>query len=267
MFSSGAFAGHVSPVAQDGGSPADRAGLTGNTALAALTGGLTACQSADALRAWLSHYAHRHAFRGGSYFHLGHFHAGQRPSSWKLRRYLSTHDDAADLWITDAAQAGTLLVAFLPFAWSAGEGADLSAPQRTLLGAQQLDAVAGGVTIPVQDHAAGPACLVLFGGAEQDAVRLVDAEAPSLAVAALAFHLLARTILPPSNALEPALSDREIACLRLAASGESLTETAGRLGVSVRTVELHVGRASRKLSAVNKIHAVALAASAGLIQV
>lgn len=267
MFASSAFGRHISPVAPDRLRPADRVGLTAPASLAALVDDLAQCETADSLRQWLTDHALRHGFRGARYMHLGHLHLGQRLPHWKLQRFLSTHPDSATLWMTDQAGVETILMTFLPFAWSSGEGEGLTDQQRDWYAAQQFQDRPAGVTVPVQDHPAGPACLILFGGTEEGAMHLVDTQTPLLATLALAFHLMAKAILPTSNSLGPALSDREIACLRLAALGETLAEAANKLGVSIRTVELHVARASKKLNAVNKIHAVALAIGAGLIEI
>ncbi|WP_168356041.1 helix-turn-helix transcriptional regulator [Sphingomonas gei] len=247
--------------------PADRVGLTAAASLSSLVGDLSQCMTATQLRQWLAEYARQRGFRGARYMHLGHLHLGQRGQHWKLLRFLSTHEDRADLWMTDKAGLEAMLITFLPFAWSNREGDAFTPAQREWYASQQLHDWPAGVTAPVQDHPAGPACLILFGGAEQEAVHLIDTQMPSLAMQALAFHLLAKAILSASNALGPALSDREIACLRLAALGDTLADASAKLGVSVRTVELHVARASKKLSAANKIHAVAIAVGAGLIQV
>ncbi|MEP9360958.1 helix-turn-helix transcriptional regulator [Sphingomonas sp. KR3-1] len=267
MFASSAFARHVSRVAPDRLRPADRVGLTATKSLAALVDDLARCETADALQQWLADHALRLGFRGARYMHLGHLHLGQRLPHWKLLRFLSTHEDSANLWMTDRAGLETILMTFLPFAWSSVGGRPLTDEQRDWYEVQQLREQPAGVTVPVQDHPAGPACLILFGGTEETALQLVDTQTPWLATLALAFHLMAKAILPASNSLGPALSDREIACLRLAALGETLAEAANKLGVSVRTVELHVARASKKLNAANKIHAVAIAVGAGLIEV
>lgn len=264
MFVSGAVARHVDAVDEGRGAPADRVGISALGALAALIGDLAHCETAAAQRDWLGDYARRHGFRGGRYFHLGHFNPG-----WRSRplRFLSTYDDRAELWIDDRVAVGNILLGFLPFAWSIGDGATQSAAQRDWYGAHGLRDLPAGVTVPVQDHASGPACLILFGSTEQDAVQFVDTQAPALTMTALAFHLLARATLGSLNTQAPLLTDREIACLRLAAMGETLADTAARLGVSVRTVELYVARANRKLNATNKIQAVAIAVAAGLIRI
>ncbi|MGI9375264.1 MAG: response regulator transcription factor, partial [Tsuneonella suprasediminis] len=63
------------------------------------------------------------------------------------------------------------------------------------------------------------------------------------------------------------LSDREISCLRHAATGATLVEGASSLGISKRTIELHLARVTQKLGAANRINAVAIAIGAGLIDV
>ena len=62
------------------------------------------------------------------------------------------------------------------------------------------------------------------------------------------------------------LSERELQCLEWVANGKSTRETADILGLAEITVRFHIGNASRKLGAVNRIHAVAKAISAGLFE-
>ncbi|MBL7373013.1 hypothetical protein INQ23_27240, partial [Escherichia coli] len=78
--------------------------------------------------------------------HLGHLHLGQRLPHWKLQRFLSTHPDSANLWMTDQAGVETILMAFLPFAWSSGEGEGLTDEQRGWYAAQQFQGRPAGVT-------------------------------------------------------------------------------------------------------------------------
>jgi LuxR family transcriptional regulator, activator of conjugal transfer of Ti plasmids len=265
MFASGAFVHHDSRIVLDALTPAERAGLGEAVSWTSLIGDLPQCRTQDALRGWLLAFANRHGFGGARYLHLGHFYPGQRSTHWKLLRFLSTHDDRADLWLIADSDPGAVLITFLPFAWD--DASRTEAPQRDWYAVHGLEPLFAGITVPVQDHAAGPACLILYGGTYDDAVRLVDAETPMLTLTALSFHLIAKTILAPTNALGPALSDREIACLRLAALGDTLADTAAKLGVSTRTVEFHLGRVSKKLNASNKVQAAAIAVSAGLIQI
>lgn len=62
-----------------------------------------------------------------------------------------------------------------------------------------------------------------------------------------------------SGAAKPALSPRELECLRLLAEGDEDQRIADKLGIATRTVRYHVERAKRSLSAKNRIHCIALA--------
>lgn len=64
----------------------------------------------------------------------------------------------------------------------------------------------------------------------------------------------------------PALTAREIECIRLAAQGLTIGETASRIQVAERTVEFHLGNAVRKLGASNKLRAVVIALQLKLIE-
>jgi LuxR family quorum sensing-dependent transcriptional regulator len=61
------------------------------------------------------------------------------------------------------------------------------------------------------------------------------------------------------------LSERELQVLTLLANGKTSGETAAALAISKRTLEDHVRHACEKLKALNRVHAIALASKAGLI--
>jgi DNA-binding CsgD family transcriptional regulator len=61
------------------------------------------------------------------------------------------------------------------------------------------------------------------------------------------------------------MSKREIECLRLTANGLTSEEIAAELGLSVHTANQYLTSSAQKLNAVNRIHAVAKALRAGLI--
>ena len=65
---------------------------------------------------------------------------------------------------------------------------------------------------------------------------------------------------------KPKLTARESEVLRWVANGKSAQETAEILRIAKRTVDEHVQVAVRKLSAMNRTHAVALALRDGLIK-
>lgn len=64
----------------------------------------------------------------------------------------------------------------------------------------------------------------------------------------------------------PNLTAREIECIRLAAQGLTIGETARQIQVAERTVEFHLGNAMRKLGAANKLRAVVVALRLKLIE-
>ena len=62
------------------------------------------------------------------------------------------------------------------------------------------------------------------------------------------------------------LDDEELEALRLFANGRTADEMAMALGVSKSVAQHHLRVAARKLGARNRVHAVALAVSMGLIK-
>ena len=62
------------------------------------------------------------------------------------------------------------------------------------------------------------------------------------------------------------LSDRELEVLRLVASGATGDEIGYALGISLRTVKAHLGKAYAFLEAVNAPHAVAIAFRKGILK-
>ncbi|MBI4985306.1 MAG: helix-turn-helix transcriptional regulator [Rhodocyclales bacterium] len=62
-----------------------------------------------------------------------------------------------------------------------------------------------------------------------------------------------------------ALSNRERECLSLAARGLASKRIAAALGIREATVAYHLGNASRKLGATNRLEAVAIAFRRGLL--
>lgn len=76
-----------------------------------------------------------------------------------------------------------------------------------------------------------------------------------------------RLLVAPSTVSElPALTPREIECLRWTMEGKTAWEVGSILGISERTAVLHVNNATHKLSCVSKHQAVIKAMRMGLIQ-
>ena len=61
------------------------------------------------------------------------------------------------------------------------------------------------------------------------------------------------------------LSNREFEILQLIMNGLTSKQIANNLGISYRTVEIHVGSIVAKLGASNKVHAVVIALRAGIL--
>ena len=68
-----------------------------------------------------------------------------------------------------------------------------------------------------------------------------------------------------ADELAPRLSPRQLACLRLVASGRTTLEIAAQLGISNRTVEQYVAEACVRLGVRTRIEAVVKTVRLGLI--
>lgn len=226
---------------------------------------LDASRSPDDLDRWLDHLAQSFGYSSARYVHLGHRIQLREPMARLPLRFLTTLGIPNDPWRPGDPAEPRIFAAFEPFEWCTRDDLDLPDLQREWLGVERLRGVAGGVAIPVQDYMSGPAYLSLLGGLGADADG--GPVFRHLVPLAIGFHCRAKLLLPPSGEGGGALTDREISCLRHAASGIGLSQTAASLGIATRTVELYFARAVRKLRASNRIHAVAIALSAGLIQI
>ncbi len=71
---------------------------------------------------------------------------------------------------------------------------------------------------------------------------------------------------PGSAAKIPAISKRELECLKLTANGYTSDEIARLLSLSVHTANQYLSNTTQKLNAVNRMHAVAKALRLGLIE-
>ncbi|MEJ2433904.1 MAG: LuxR C-terminal-related transcriptional regulator [Pseudolabrys sp.] len=124
-----------------------------------------------------------------------------------------------------------------------------------------------GLTVPLHDPAAkryGVLSVLHFGRpAEFD--DWIGGHGEMLGPAAYPAHLAISGAQQPLPREAAALSQRERQCLALIAEGWSSKHIGRRLELSPRTVELHVARAMRRLGAVNRSHAVALALRQNLL--
>lgn len=117
-----------------------------------------------------------------------------------------------------------------------------------------------GLTVPLHDPPSKRygALSVLHFGRRTEFDDWIGAHRGMLGSAAYLAHLAISNATPLASEAGP-LSDRERQCLALVAEGLSSKLIGKRLRLSPRTVELHVARAMRRLGAVNRSHAVALA--------
>lgn len=221
------------------------------------------------LRIWLEQFSRDRGFQGARYVHLGHRQPGFDRGEPAPVRFLSTLGENEDPWRAGDPAAPHIAPSFLPFVWSTRDDLELSDLQRSWLSFERLRGFQIGVAIPVQDYLAGPAYLSLFGSNKVAAMAITGAGRDPLIGAAIDIHRRALATLPPGGVPSETmpLSERELSCLRQAAMGATIAETAMSLGIARRTVELYVGRATSKLGALNKMHAVAVAISSKLIQI
>jgi DNA-binding CsgD family transcriptional regulator len=201
--------------------------------------------------------AQDHGFYSGLYLHIGHAlcdpnHAPASPSRLIASSPIALRQYGAALAASSVARRAA--TAYRPFAWTSVE--------------ERLPGLSGrhaGLSIPVQDHAAGPGLVALIGQ-DFDLARALAADAAgALALAAADLHRSVLSSVRPAATTSAALTSREIECLRLAALGRTVAETGEVLGITSRTVEFHLKNVTEKLGATNKVHAVAISVSHGLV--
>lgn len=232
---------------------------------------------ADSLQETLRDLALRFGLKGGHYVHLGHAvraigaaaEAAVRPV-----RFLTTSVSDRRLYLEEGGLCWDppmqqIAGAHRPFAWTAAAIEQAGEDGRWLASRLKGRGVHGGVAAPVQDYAAGPAYVSFYSAFTGEVEALLEARGPELAWAAAGFHEEAKRRLAPiaEGTGRLALTTREIDCLRLAALGQTVQETAEALQVTPRTVEFHLKNAADKFGAPNKTRAVALAIGRGLIAV
>ncbi|MGC1304262.1 MAG: LuxR C-terminal-related transcriptional regulator [Caulobacteraceae bacterium] len=226
-----------------------------------------------ALEEALRQLAWSFGLQGGHYVHLGHaVRASRQDGALRPLRFIATSVSDRRLYLDECGlacdpTARRMAGAHTPFCWSSAAEEDADEGRLWLAGRLKGRGVHGGVAAPVQDYAAGPAYVSLYSAYNGEAEQLIALRGPELAYAAAAFHEEAKTRLAPQgqNGNRHALTAREMDCLRLAALGCTVTETADALQVTPRTVEFHLKNAADKFDAPNKLRAVALAISRGLI--
>lgn len=225
------------------------------------------CVSMEDLQDWLEQRAWEMGFDGARYVHIGHCPQTMAVSERSPLRFVSTLNNGEDVWRAGDPALPQIAHLFAPFVWTARDDTSLPDMQRAWLSIERLRGVDAGIVIPVQDYVFGPAYISLFSLSPRQAEAALELRSSQMFALAIEFHIRAKQLISTRPGRAGALSDRELSCLRHAASGATLAETAASLGIAVRTVELHFSRAAKKLGAANRINAVAIAIGAGLINV
>jgi LuxR family transcriptional regulator, activator of conjugal transfer of Ti plasmids len=234
-----------------------------------------ASPAAKMLQARLGDLTAQVGLSGGVYVHLGHTICARRAGApLSATRFLAVAALDKALYLDEGAlefdpAVHQVATAHTPYAWSMSAYDGLDEGQDWLASRLQRRGVHAGVVVPVQDYAAGPAYIAMHSRFSEEAREIVAKYGAELAFQAAAFHQDAKAGLHPfrHTSARTTLTEREINCLRLAALGQTATETAQILQVTTRTVEFHLKNAAEKFGASNKLRAVAVAISAGLITI
>jgi LuxR family quorum sensing-dependent transcriptional regulator len=114
---------------------------------------------------------------------------------------------------------------------------------------------------PVYHRDYGPAVVCFLGKRSKMSFN----EAANLALVSQLVHHKLRRVSAQPNKLDSPLTERERECLVWTSSGKTSVEIARILGLSEHTVNHYLNNAARKLDAVNRTQAVALAIRHGFI--
>lgn len=201
---------------------------------------------------------------------LPEFYSPRRRTTSSLTRQFGWDARLAEMWqrrTTDfhtAPVVSRCTTTTRPFKWETCELADGDFTET-----MRAYGVYGGVCVPV--HLPGNK-VGAVGWVTRDSnvsiPNVLQRHANLLQMSAMRFM---EALLPAvANGAQPEpnpLTKREIECLSLAAQGKTHREIGIQLGRSATTVRFHLDRAIEKLDAVNKVHAVAIASSLGLVRV
>ncbi|CAG0967331.1 MAG: helix-turn-helix transcriptional regulator [Rhizobiaceae bacterium] len=177
---------------------------------------------------------------------------GDHPRTSRLSRRLSGK--------AIEAGAARLQTSSVPFIWH--KGARRGPAAASLAAVDNLLGLDGsGIAFPLP-AGAGRIGLAVFAGA---AAPLSGEEIITLHLRCIGlFSSLLEKAQSPAGDV-PAMSNRELDCLRLTADGKTSEEIAAMLGLSVHTATQYLTSAAQKLDAVSRTHAVAKALRLGLI--
>lgn len=189
--------------------------------------------------------------------------------AWRPRRFLATGTQSQQRdCLRQVRRSVDLRSYYMPFAHAVRSGSDPSPRECDAPGRTRNDGWRIELIVPIQDYSAGPALLGLVGRSLPEAETILARSRRALAITGIEFHLHARPLIKaPRSPAKPALSDREMTCLRLMALGYAQKHIGTLLKITPEAVNVHLRKAAGKLSADSSTHAVVLALNAGLIQV
>ncbi len=153
----------------------------------------------------------------------------------------------------------------VPCCWS-DEGASASAAVLTALPSAvkiaPLVPTSSGIAFPVYAER-GQCGLVVFLGT---GIALAPDDLFEIHARCFALFEAVARIRPGDSGKLPAISRRELECLKLTANGYTSEEIARSLKLSVHTANQYLTAAAQKLNAVSRVHAVAKALRLGLLE-
>jgi len=154
-----------------------------------------------------------------------------------------------------------------PVHWRDYERSNMSATERAMWLRARAIGLRDGLTVPLRDPSSRRygVLSVLHFGRQVEFDDWIGEHRSLFGPAAYLAHLAISNAQALSGDAEP-LSGRERQCLALVAEGLSSKDIGKRLRLSPRTVELHVARAMKRLGAVNRSHAVALALRQNMLE-
>lgn len=150
-----------------------------------------------------------------------------------------------------------------PFRWSEAHAARRSAASDRMMQEAARDwKLVEGLTVPLR-RADGGLATITYGSSARDLDPAADV---TLHLTSIYAELRAGDLLDHRPAPTPALTAREIECLRWASAGKTVWEISVILNMSERTARFHLDTAARKLGARNKAHVIAEALRRGIIE-
>jgi DNA-binding CsgD family transcriptional regulator len=150
----------------------------------------------------------------------------------------------------------------LPLWWAADGSASADAFLQLPMAKRLNGPSPAGIAFPVSADR-GRCGLVAFLGSE---IALSDDQCLDVHARCYSLFGAAMRIRPDKSRKAPAVSKRELECLKLSANGMTSEQIAASLKLSVHTANQYLTNSTQKLNAANRTHAVAKALKLGLFE-